>query len=328
LPNLQALASPSRLAALQRTGLLEACEAGRLDALTRLAAQILGVPTVVVSLVDAERQCFKGVSSAGGNVKHGWHPLNVTFCQDVIAWGEPIIVADTVTEPLTVGRDIKARAYAGVPLINDEGQVLGTLCAMDYQPRPWTERDIDMLTALASAAMSEIQRHVAERAAHDTQLRLVAERTLAHAVQQQMTVGVVVAEIPSGRLVSVNAQMTEIFRTAFRPAPDLESYREWVGFHDNGIQYSALEWPLARTVITKESVRAEEIRIRRGDGSDGYIRMSSAPVVDDKGEIVAAVAIVVDVSEQKKAERAVRGTDERFKFVAKATTDVIWDWDV
>ena len=235
MPNPQALTSPSRLAALQRTGLLEGCEAGRLDALSRLAAQILGVPTVVVSLVDAERQCFKGVFSAGGNVQHGWHPLNVTFCQDVIAYGEPIIVTDTVKEPLTVGRDIKARAYAGVPLINDEGQVLGTLCAMDYQPRPWTERDIDMLTALASAAMSEIQRHVAERAAHDTNLRLVAERTLAHAVQQQMPVGVVVAEVPSGRLVSVNAQMTEIFRSSFRPAPDLESYREWVGFHDNGI---------------------------------------------------------------------------------------------
>ena len=328
MPNPEALTSPSRLAALQRTGLLEASEEERFDAVSRLTAQILGVPTVVISLVDGERQLFKGVSAAGGNVKHGWHPLNVTFCQDVVTWGEPIIVADTVKEPLTVGRDIKARAYAGVPLINDEGQILGTLCAMDYQPRPWTERDIDILTALASAAMSEIQRRVAERAAHDTQLRLVAERTLAHAVQQQMPVGVVVAEVPSGRLVSVNAQMTEIFRTAFRPAADLENYREWVGFHDNGTPYSSLEWPLARTVITKQSVRAEEIRIQRGDGTDGYIRMSSAPVVDDKGDVVAAVAIVVDVTEQRKAERAVRGTDERFKFVAKATTDVIWDWDM
>ncbi|MGI8401253.1 MAG: PAS domain S-box protein [Gemmatimonadaceae bacterium] len=328
MPNPQALTSPSRLAALQRTGLLEASKEERFDALCRLAAQILGVPTVVVSLVDGERQFFKGVFSAGGSVSHGWQPLNVTFCQDVVAYGEAIIVADTVKEPLTVGRDIKARAYAGVPLNNDEGQVLGTLCAMDYQPRPWTERDIAILTALRSAAMSEIQRRVAERAAHDIQLRLIAERTLANAVQQQMPVGVVVAEVPSGRLVSVNAQMTEIFRTSFRPAPDLESYREWVGFHDNGTPYSALQWPLARTVMTKESVRAEEIRIQRGDGSDGYIRMSSAPVVNEKGEVVAAVGIVVDVTEQRKAERAVRGTDERFKFVAKATTDVIWDWDI
>jgi len=328
LPNPQALSSPSRLAALQNTGLFETPEDERFDGFTRLAAQILAVPTVLISLVDAERQYFKSVASPNGEWPHGWNPLNATFCQDVVAGREPLIVPDAEKEPLASERQIRARAYAGVPLINDDGQVLGTLCAIDDHPRLWTARDIDTLTALGSAVLSEIQRRVAERAAHDTQLRLVAERTLAHAVQQQMPVGVVVAEMPSGRLVSVNAQMTQIFRTSFMPAADLHSYHEWVGFHPNGTPYSPLEWPLARTVSAKESVRGEEIRIQRGDGTDGFIRMSSAPVVDASGTAIAAVAIVVDVTEQRKAERAVRSTDERLRFVAKATTDVIWDWDL
>jgi PAS domain S-box-containing protein len=122
--------------------------------------------------------------------------------------------------------------------------------------------------------------------------------------------------------------MTEIFRTSFRPSPDLASYHEWVGFHNDGTPYSALEWPLARTVVGKESVRGEEIRIQRGDGTDGFIRMSSAPVVDISGHVIAAVAIVVDVTESRLAERAMKSTDERLRFVAKATTDVIWDWDI
>ena len=63
-----------------------------------------------------------------------------------------------------------------------------------------------------------------------------------------MPVGVVVAEVPSGRLISVNAQMTEIFRTAFTPSPNLNSYNEWVGFRESGTPLTALEWPLARTV--------------------------------------------------------------------------------
>ena len=113
----------------------------------------------------------------------------------------------------------------------------------------------------------------------------------------------------------------------FKPAADLQSY-EWTGFDATGNRYSALEWPLARTVLTRETVRAEEIRIRRGDGSDGFIRMSSAPVRDSEGKVVSAVAIVVDMTDQREAERAVRVTDERFKFVAKATNDVIWDWDL
>ena len=328
MPNAEALTSPSRLAALHNTGLLDTPEDERFDGFTRLAAQILGVPSVVISLVDAERQYFKSVASSIGALRHGWNPLNATFCQDVVSRAEAFVVADTEKEPLVAGRQIRARAYLGVPLVNDDMQVLGTLCAMDYQPRPWSARDTDTLKALGSAVMSEIQRRVAERAAHDTQLRLVAERTLAHSVQQQMPVGVVVAEVPSGRLVSVNAQMTEIFRTSFMPAADLYSYHEWVGFHSNGTPYTAMEWPLARTVSARESVRGEEIRIQRGDGTDGFVRMSSAPVIDATGNLVAAVAIVVDVTDQRKAERAVKSTDERLRFVARATTDVIWDWDI
>jgi two-component system cell cycle sensor histidine kinase/response regulator CckA len=283
---------------------------------------------VVISLVDAERQYFKSVSSVIGALAPGWNPLSATFCQDVVTKGESIIVPDTDQEPLASGRQVRAKAYAGVALVTDDGYTLGALSAMDYQQRAWTTRDVDILKALAAAVVSMIQRRVAERAARDTQLRLVAERTLAHSVQQQMPVGVVVAEVPSGRLVSVNAQMTAIFRMPFSPAPDLKSYHEWVGFHENGTPYSPLEWPLARTVITKEPVRSEEIRILRGDGTDGYVRMSSAPVLDEEQKVVAAVAIVVDVTEQRQAERAVRSTDERLRFVAKATTDVIWDWDL
>ncbi len=327
MANEQALTSPQRLAALHKSGLLESSAEERLDHFTRLAAQILGVPKVVISLVDETRQYFKSVACPGGSESAGWHPLDACYCQDVIGSGRPLILADAWNEPGFADRGSSARAYAGIPLRTANGDVLGVFCAFDERPRDWSKRDIDVMTALSFAVMSEIQRRIAERSAHDTQLRLVAERTLAHAVQQQMPVGVVVAEVPSGRLVSVNSQMTEIFRAAFKPAPDLKSY-EWTGFHDDGRCYSAFEWPIARTVFTKEPVGAEEIRIRRGDGSDGFVRMSSAPVRDSEGNVVAAVAIVVDVTEQRKAERAVRTTDERFKFVAKATNDVIWDWDI
>jgi len=328
LVNEQALSSPERLAALQRTGLLDSPAEDRLDGFTRLAGQILGVPTVLISLIGENRQYFKSVACENGSASTGWHPLDACYCQDVIGSGRPLIIADAWNEPDFADRGSRIRAYAGIPLITSAGQVLGAFCALDERPRDWSRRDVDVLTALATAVMSEVQRRIAERAAHDTQLRLIAERTMAHAVQQQMPVGVVVAEVPSGRLVSVNAQMTEIFLTAFKPAPNLNSYGDWIGFHDDGRAYGALDWPLARTVITKESVRSEEIRIRRGDGSDGFIRMSSAPVRDPDGNVVAAVAIVVDVTDQRKAERAVRATDERFKFVAKATNDVIWDWDL
>jgi len=327
LANEQALTSPQRLAALHNSGLLESPAEERLDGFTRLAAQIVGVPRVVISLVDETRQYFKSCSGPGNSESASWVPLDCCYSQDVIGSGNPVILADAWNEPGFADRGSSIRGYAGIPLRTTSGAVIGAFCALDEKPRDWTKRDIDVMTALALAATSEIQRRIAERSAHDAQLRLVAERTLTNAVQQQMPVGVIVAEVPSGRLVSVNAQMTEIFRTAFKPTPDLKSY-DWKGFKDDGTRYSPVEWPIARTVITGESVRAEEIRIRRADGTDGFVRMSSSPVRDTEGRVVAAVATVVDVTDQRKAERAVRATDERFKFVAKATNDVIWDWDL
>ncbi len=322
------LASPARLAAIQKTGLLETSEEERFDQFTRLAAQILGVPTVLITLVESRRQYFKSVSCTGGAPTVGWHPLDASFCQDVVSTGMPLILSDVGAEAGLTERSPGFRAYAGVPLTTDEGHVLGALCAVDTEPHDWTDKDLVILTGLASGVMSEIHRRTAERAARDAQLRLVAERTLAHSVQQQMPVGVMVAEVPSGRLVSVNAQMTAIFRTSFMPAVDLESYRELVGFRDDGTPYNAFDWPLARTVLTHQHIAGEEIRIRRGDGSDGFIRMSSAPVVNAAGETVAAVAIVLDLTDQRKAERAVRNSDERLRFVARAITDVVWDWDI
>jgi len=328
LSSSQALANPARLAALQKTGLLGSPEEEHFDAFTRLAAQLLGVPTVLISLVDSDRQYFKSAECRNGGASAGWTQLGSCLCQDVVTSGQALFVSDVQADPILSERGTTIRAYAGVPLITGDGQILGAFCALDPAPREWSDKDKTILTTLASGVMSEIQRRMSDRVAHDTHLRLIAERTLAHAVQQQMPVGVIVSEVPSGRLVSVNAQMTAIFRTSFKPAPDLKSYHELVGFHQDGSQYTALEWPLARTIITGERVGGEEIRILRGDGSDGFIRMSSAPVLDDAGNCVAAVAIVVDITDQRQSEKAVRISDERFRFVARATTDVIWDWDI
>ncbi|HEX2693864.1 MAG TPA: GAF domain-containing protein, partial [Gemmatimonadaceae bacterium] len=178
------------------------------DALTRLAAQTVGAPTAILSLVDSDRQFFKSVFPVGGGVTPGWHKLGETFCHLVVQKGEAVTVSDWANERPLEGQEIHAGSYAGVPLANDRGSIVGTLCVIDVTPRAWTRRELDTLYAFAHAAVAEIQRRVAERATHDTQLRLVAERTLAHAVQHQMPVGVVVAESPSGRLISVNAQMT------------------------------------------------------------------------------------------------------------------------
>ena len=94
MPHEIALTSPVRLAALHNSGLLGPGTEDRLDTFTRLAAQLLNVPTVLISLVDAERQYFKSVSSASESYPVGWHPLNLTYCREVVGTARSLVTAD------------------------------------------------------------------------------------------------------------------------------------------------------------------------------------------------------------------------------------------
>ena len=53
-------------------------------------------------------------------------------------------------------RDMGVVAYAGIPLIDAEGNALGTLCVIDSQPRHWTTHQVQLLADLAASVVTEI----------------------------------------------------------------------------------------------------------------------------------------------------------------------------
>ncbi len=68
-PVARAIADAGRLAALNRTGLLDSAPDERFDGLTRIAARVLHAPVAMVSLVDQDRQFFK---SCFGLTREPW----------------------------------------------------------------------------------------------------------------------------------------------------------------------------------------------------------------------------------------------------------------
>jgi signal transduction histidine kinase len=72
-------------------------------------------------------------------------------------------------------RDYGVVAYLGVPLTTDDGHTLGSLCAVDSQPREWQAAAVEILQELAAAAMTEIRLRMLARACH---AQYVAGRTL------------------------------------------------------------------------------------------------------------------------------------------------------
>jgi serine phosphatase RsbU (regulator of sigma subunit) len=176
------LTDTRRLAALRRVALLDTPAEEAFDRLTRLAGLILGVPIALVSLVDADRQFFKsciGLPEPLASLRET--PLSHSFCQHTVASRLPLVIEDAREHTLVRDNpaipDLDVIAYAGIPLITSDGHVLGSFCAIDHRPRPWSAHDLEILAELAGSAMSIIELRAASlllEAARDDRERLGA----------------------------------------------------------------------------------------------------------------------------------------------------------
>ena len=59
-------------------------------------------------------------------------------------------------------RDKGLRFYAGAPLRDNHGRVLGTLCLLDSEPRTLNKREVGLLEAMAQELMDQLRDSVAE----------------------------------------------------------------------------------------------------------------------------------------------------------------------
>lgn len=177
---LTALADPRRLAAVQRTGLLDSPPEETFDRLTRLASRLTGAPVVFVSLLDQGRDYHKSLVSPVAEAPGASRDrMGRTFCHYVAVTKVPLVIEDATLLP--VFRDLPSvkamgvRAYAGVPLLTQEGDTLGTFSAIDFAPRHWTEQDMDVLTEFAHSALREIRLRMALQHADAANRQLVEQ---------------------------------------------------------------------------------------------------------------------------------------------------------
>jgi len=167
----QGLRSAVRLEVPCQAGLASSADPG-MERFARLAAGVLGVPIALVSLAEADRQVFPGQVGLAEPWASGRQASLVhSLCQRVAATGSPVVLTDVrEDEQAHGGAAISGQgvtAYAGLPLTDNAGRVLGSLCAIDTQPRSWSPQELARLADLAEACCAELRlRITSRRAAH------------------------------------------------------------------------------------------------------------------------------------------------------------------
>ncbi len=79
------------------------------------------------------------------------------------------------------------------------------------------------------------------------------------------------------------------------------------------------------TAIERKETWSGEVFNKRRDGIDFPVHLSLSPLLNSKGELIATVGTLRDITERKRAEMELRKSEERLREISK--TDFVWEVD-
>ncbi len=275
------LADEQRLAWVDRLELLQGDDLPALERITRLAAAAIGVPTVLVSLVEVDRQRFpshRGLAEPWA--ARGETPLTHSLCQYVVSDASRLTITDARIDPRVRDSlaipDLGVVAYAGVPLRAPTGEVLGAFCVIDDQPRSWTDQELAMLDDLTAAVESELALRLSHRALEAASRRTQAILECAQDAYVCIDADGVVADWNPSAERMLGWSAAEAIGTA---AVDLFVPDRFVAAHEEGLRWAmsagTVPGPLGRIeLVVHDRDRRElavEMSLQAGEGATGGV---------------------------------------------------------
>lgn len=149
----------ARIAALESYDLMDSGSEKEFDAIAKIASVICNIPISLITFIDEDRQWFK--SHIGTELSE--NEREISFCTHAIASREEILIVHDARmderfadNPMVTG-PTKLIFYAGVPLINEDGHALGTICVLDQKKHILSDDQIDALKSLAVQVVDKIE---------------------------------------------------------------------------------------------------------------------------------------------------------------------------
>ena len=149
----------ARMSALHSFDILDVPPESMFDQVVQVASLLCSVPVALISLVDRDRLYF--LANAGLDVQEV--PSERSLCNyAILAPGGLLEVRDASCDPRFAESPLVTgppgiRFYAGVPLITEQGEAIGTLCVIDRQPRALSETQRVALDSLAQLTMQLLE---------------------------------------------------------------------------------------------------------------------------------------------------------------------------
>ena len=288
-----------------------------LDTFCEKVAKLFDVPSCVVSLVLEDRQWFK--SSFGCPVELAQAretPRDISFCTHVVDSRQPLVVKEVSKDPRFKNNPLVQKYgfgfYAGFPLTTGKGHVLGSLCLYDNKPREFSERDLQLLGLFSERVMTHLE--LCRELGH-----VKASEAMFRSISQSAHDGLVVMG-EDERIIEVNPAMEAMFGWSreellgkqveiIMPERYRKRHRESVA---RSIELGASD----------KFHRPRQFEALRRDGTEFPIELSiSGFLVDGRWTFTAFIR---DITERRKAEEALRDSQEHFTAFMDHNPAVAW----
>lgn len=144
-----------RINSLNQLQIMDTVAEEDFDDIVALAAQTCNAPVATIAFEGEDRVWFKAM--------HGLNCNEITrdsaFCSTTVKSNDLLIISDPREDEQFFGNPLLKEAlgirfFAGMPLISDDGFILGYLCVMDYQPRTLSSAQHDALRILGKQVMN------------------------------------------------------------------------------------------------------------------------------------------------------------------------------
>lgn len=280
----------------------------------------LGIDTVLRRIVDLARElagaryAALGVPNDRGEIERfitsglsdqeqraiGAQPFGHGVLGVLLREPKVIRLADLREHPASTGfppNHPQMTSFLGVPIVT-RGKVVGNLYLSEKRNgAEFTEEDARLVEILARHAAVAIE---------NGQLyeRVELDRLRLQLLVDQLPEAVIVVEREPERITMANMETSRLLGWDINtPVSLAEFLSKNVRYDLDGRPMESLDIPLIRALRHGEVINHSELNLQRPDGKRITILVNGAPLVDERGNVVAAMAVFQDYTQIRDAEQ-------------------------
>jgi PAS domain S-box-containing protein len=281
-----------------------------------LLAEIMHVPSASIMRVDPPHiKVFVSSTSKANPCEPGAVDTG-PYCETVMKTGQPLLVPDArENEAWKANPHVRLGmiSYLGVPIAWPDGRLFGTICVRDNKRNEYSEAYLKLLLHFRDMLQADLKSFAtlhSQLEQHEAKIRRLVDANI---------IGIIIWDL-EGRILEAN---DAFLRMGGYDREDLISGRL------NRTDLTPPEWRErdARTDAELKMIGAVqpfEKEYFRKDGSRVPVLIGLAAFGEERDQ---GAAFVLDLTERKRAEEALRESEAKFRDYAESASDWYWETD-